>query len=99
MIEKWVFMNVRAHIFVSGFVQGVFFRSNTQERARRLGLKGWVRNLEDGRVEAVFEGEKEKVLEMIEWAKRGPELAKVENVEVEWEEYKGEFDDFEIRYD
>jgi acylphosphatase len=98
MIEKWVFMKARAHIFVSGFVQGVFFRSNTQERARQLGLKGWVRNLEDGRVEAVFEGEKEKVLKMIEWAERGPEFAKVENIEVNWEEYKGEFDDFEIRY-
>jgi len=90
---------VRVHLIISGFVQGVFFRSNTQEKAKEIGIFGWVRNLGDGRVEAVFEGEKERVEKIIGWAKRGPERARVENVEIKWEEYKGEFEDFEIRYD
>lgn len=89
----------RVHLIVSGFVQGVFFRSNTKEVAGKLGLTGWVRNLEDGRVEILAEGEKDKLDKLIEWAKKGPELARVENVEIKWEEYKGEFEDFEIRYD
>ena len=89
---------VRAQIFVSGKVQGIFFRDNTRKRAEELGVYGWVRNLPDGRVEAVFEGEKEKVEEMIEWAKKGPEFAKVNGIEVEWQEYKGEFKNFEIRH-
>jgi len=90
---------VRVHIFVSGRVQGVFFRSQTKEKARELGLTGWVRNSEDGRVEAVFEGEEEKVKEIVEWAKKGPALARVNGIEILWEDYKGEFDDFEKRYD
>jgi len=89
---------VRAHIFVSGVVQGVGFRWSMQRVARRLGVKGWVRNLPDGRVEAVLEGPRDRVEELIEWAKRGPSWAVVENVEVRWEEYGGEFADFEIRY-
>jgi acylphosphatase len=92
-------MKVRCHIFVSGKVQGVFFRQNTLERAKTLGLKGWVRNTQDGRVEAIFEGEKEKVEKILEWVKSGPPLARVENVEIRFEDFKGEFDDFEIRYD
>ncbi|MFQ6049499.1 MAG: acylphosphatase [Candidatus Paceibacterales bacterium] len=89
---------IRAHIFVSGKVQGVFFRENTQKKAQTLEITGWVRNLEDSRVEAVFEGEKEKVEKMVNWAKRGPLFARVNDLEVEWEEYKGEFEDFEIKY-
>ncbi len=89
---------VRAHIFVSGRVQGVFFRDGTQRQAKKLAIKGWVRNLSDGRVEAVFEGEKDKVEQIVNWAKKGPILAKVDDLEVEWQEYKEEFDDFEIRY-
>jgi acylphosphatase len=92
-------MKVRCHIFVSGKVQGVFFRQNTLEKAKTLGLKGWVRNTQDGRVEAIFEGEKEKVKKILEWVKSGPPLARVENVEIRFEDFKGEFDDFEIRYD
>ncbi len=91
-------MKVRAHVYVSGMVQGVFFRWHTREEAERLGVKGWVRNLPDGRVEAVFEGEKEAVKAIIEFCKRGPPAARVENVEVRWEPYKGEFKDFKIRY-
>ena len=89
-------MNLRAHIFVSGKVQGVFFRSNTRGKALELGLKGWVRNLEDGRVEAVFEGEKENVGRMMEWVRRGPEYARVEDIEIIPEEYKAEFNGFAI---
>ncbi len=89
---------VRAHIFVSGYVQGVFFRSSMKEVADKYGVKGWVRNLPDGRVEAVLEGPENAVNRVIEWARRGPPLADVEDVEVKWEEYKGEFEDFRIRY-
>jgi acylphosphatase len=90
--------NVRVHVFVSGLVQGVFFRQNAKRVADSLGLRGWVRNLSDGRVEAVIEGPEEKVAEMIEWLKRGPPLARVERVEVIREEYKGEYRDFKITY-
>ena len=75
-----------------------FFRQNTQTKARELGLKGWVKNLDDGRVEAIFEGEKEKIEKMIEWLKKGPTLAKVTNLKAEWQKYQAEFDGFEIRY-
>lgn len=75
-------MNVRAHVFVSGRVQGVFFRSETKCEAKRRGVTGWVRNLPDGRVEAVFEGEEKSVKELIEFCKRGPPGARVSNVEV-----------------
>jgi acylphosphatase len=89
---------VRAHVHISGKVQGVFFRAHTEEKAWKLGIKGWVRNLMDGRVEAIFEGEKEKVEEMIRWCNRGPPYSKVDKVDVEWEDYKGEFDSFGIRF-
>jgi len=88
----------RAHLYISGIVQGVGFRWSFVEVAERLGLKGWVRNLPDGRVEAVVEGPKDAIEKLIEWAHRGPPLAVVENVEVIWEEYKGEFDSMEIRW-
>jgi len=87
---------VRAHVYVSGRVQGVFFRWYTREEALRLGVKGWVRNLPDGRVEAVFEGEKEAVEQMIEFCRRGPPAARVEKVEVSWETPTGEFSTFKI---
>ncbi len=89
---------VRAHLRIYGIVQGVFFRSTMRDKAYELGVTGWVRNLPDGSVEAVIEGPEDKVKELIRWAHRGPPLARVEKVEVEWEEYKGEFKDFRIRY-
>ena len=70
---------------VRGRVQGVFFRAETERRARSLGLAGWVRNNPDGTVEAVFEGDRERVESMVDWSGRGPALAEVEGVEVEWE--------------
>lgn len=90
--------NRRAHVWVSGRVQGVFFRSHTQDAALRRGLKGWVRNLPDGRVEAVFEGDKERVEDMLNWCKSGSPLARVEHLEVREEEYRGDLLEFEIRY-
>jgi len=88
----------RVHVFISGKVQGVFFRAYTKQKADELGVKGWVRNLPDGRVEAVFEGEDHKVDQMVKWCWEGSPLSKVENVETKEEEYKGEFKNFEIRY-
>lgn len=88
----------RAHVLIKGRVQGVFFRAETSEEAQRLGLSGWVRNRWDGNVEAVFEGEKVAIEEMILWCYKGPSLAIVKEVEVKWEEYKGEFTSFSIRY-
>ena len=83
---------------MSGLVQGVFFRASTADKAKELSLLGWVRNLSDGRVEAVVEGPKEKIEEMIKWMEEGPAFAKVEKVEVHWENYKGNFNNFRIRY-
>jgi len=91
-------MKVRAHIFVSGMVQGVFFRSETRYEASGRNVTGWVRNLPDRGVEAVFEGEKDDVEKLIEFCKRGPPGARVTKVQVLWEDYTGEFKDFKIRY-
>ncbi len=91
-------MEARAHVVVSGTVQGVFFRARTVDRANQLGVKGWVRNTPEGKVEAVLEGDKGRVEAMIEFCRKGPEGAEVKDVEVDWEEYKGEFTGFEIRY-
>jgi acylphosphatase len=91
-------MKTRAHVFVSGRVQGVFFRSETKHKADRYDVKGWVRNLPDGRVEAVFEGEEEAVKALIEFCKRGPRGAMVTNVDLRWENLTGEFDAFKVRY-
>ena len=87
----------RAHVFVSGTVQGVYYRANTRDTARERGVDGWVRNLEDGRVEAVFEGDEESVEAMVEWCHTGSPRATVEGVEVEYEPPEGE-SGFEIPY-
>jgi len=91
-------MKTRAHIKVTGRVQGVYFRSTAREVAMEMGITGWVRNVPDGSVEIVAEGEKEKIEKFIKWCWKGPPLAIVENVEVKWEEYKNEFKSFEVRY-
>ena len=80
----------RAHVVVRGRVQGVFFRAETRNRAQLLGLAGWVRNNADGTVEAAFEGDPEKVESMLEWCRRGPAHAEVEDVEVAWEKPRDE---------
>lgn len=91
-------MKSQAHVYISGYVTGVFFRAHTQELAKRLGVSGWVRNLRDGRVEAVFEGDKKLVEEMLNFCHRGPPGARVTGVEARWGPHRGEFSGFEIRY-
>jgi acylphosphatase len=88
----------RAHVLVSGRVQGVWFRGTTCEEARALGLTGWVRNRRDGRVEAVFEGEERSVRRIVAWCHKGPPSARVESVEMDWQEPTGEFDRFTVTY-
>jgi len=89
---------VRARVIIEGRVQGVFFRHHTQELASKLSLKGWVRNRGDGTVEAVFEGDQDRVGQIIQWCHRGPSQAWVKKVDVVWEAYLGEFDDFSVAY-
>ncbi|MGD2186634.1 MAG: acylphosphatase [Desulfobacterales bacterium] len=89
---------VRAHAVISGRVQGVFFRAETQRAAERFGVFGWVRNRPDGTVEAVFEGEQQAVDAVLGWCKQGPNLAVVKNVEVNWQDYTGEFKSFDITF-
>ena len=86
----------RAQVVVRGSVQGVFFRVETRNRARSLGLAGWVRNEPDGSVAAAFEGGDEAVESMIEWCRRGPAGARVDDVEVTWVDPEGE-EGFSIR--
>ena len=81
----------RAHVVVSGRVQGVWFRGSAQAEARARGVTGWIRNRADGAVEAVLEGEEAAVAEVVRWCRRGPPGARVEGVEVEWLPDKGEF--------
>lgn len=87
----------RLHIFVSGIVQGVFFRAHTEKWARELELTGWVRNLQDGRVEIVAEGNEEKLKKLLELVRKGPSAAKVTGIETQWESALGEFEFFRIR--
>lgn len=88
----------RVHAYISGRVQGVFFRAATQRAAMDFNLTGWVRNIADGRVEAVFEGEDENVDKMLAWCHEGPPAARVEKVLTQEEPYTGEFKDFNVKY-
>ncbi len=90
--------NLRAHLYIEGVVQGVFYRAFVMELALKSGLKGWVKNLPDGRVEAVFEGKEKEVEKAIAECYKGPPGAHVTNIDVARESYKGESRDFEIRY-
>ncbi|MFB6353266.1 MAG: acylphosphatase [Halobacteriales archaeon] len=87
---------VRAHVHISGRVQGVFFRATTQETAREHGVDGWVRNLDDGRVEAVFEGAEAAVDAMVDFCHEGSQAASVTDVDVDWEDPRG-LSGFEVR--
>ncbi|MBN2395751.1 MAG: acylphosphatase [Candidatus Atribacteria bacterium] len=87
---------VRAILKLSGRVQGVAFRYYARNKANQLGITGWIRNLDNGDVEAVFEGKNSLVLQMITWCKRGPSLAHVENIDIDWQTYTGEFNQFNI---
>ena len=102
MIRVWkgdgLVDEARARVIFRGRVQGVFFRANTESRARDLGLKGWVKNLPDGSVESVFEGAREAIEEAIEWCKTSQPHGKVTDADIAWEDYKGEFSSFQVRY-
>ena len=87
----------RAHVRVSGQVQGVFFRDSTRKKARDLGLTGYVTNTPDGDVEAVFEGPSDGVREMVRWCEQGPTYASVENVEADYGRAEGDLKGFEVR--
>jgi len=89
---------IRAEVIVHGRVQGVFFRQSTVEMARAIGLTGQVRNCPDGLVAVIFEGEGDKVKQAVEWCHHGPPTARVSNLEVDWQDYRGEFENFKIGY-
>lgn len=89
---------VRVRLRIYGIVQGVYFRANMRRVAKALGVTGWVRNVPDGSVEAVAEGRRDAVEELVKWSLRGPPAAVVEKVVVEFEPYKGEFKEFTVRY-
>ena len=88
---------VRAHVFVTGKVQGVYYRATTRDTAQKHDIDGWVRNLDDGRVEAVFEGPEEKIESMVEWCETGSPRARVDDVDVEYEDPDG-IEGFEVQY-
>jgi len=91
-------MTVRAQVRITGRVQGVFYRQSTVEMARPLGISGWVRNLPDGSVEALFEGERETVERAVAWCRQGPPRARVEEVSVTWLDGPAEWTEFATRY-
>jgi acylphosphatase len=89
---------IRAHVLVFGKVQGVYFRQNTRVVASRHGVSGWIRNMKDGRVEIVLEGNEKDVGLVVEWCFTGPPNARVYDVDVNYEKYTGEFQDFTVAY-
>ena len=91
-------MKSRAHLYISGKVQGVYYRAFTQEVAISLGLAGWVRNLHDGRVEAVFEGEKSLIQKAVEKCRQGPPYSNVSDIDISWDEKPEGIIDFNIKY-
>jgi acylphosphatase len=91
-------MKINIHVVISGRVQGVWFRASTKQKADQLGLKGWVKNTSDGKVEAVFEGEESIVKEMIKWCHQGPPLGYVQNVEIKNQTVTNGYDDFSVKY-
>ncbi len=91
-------LKVRAHVMVRGKVQGVYFRYETRDQAIALGVNGWVRNRPDGSVEAVFEGDRDKVEKLIKWCRQGPPMASVSDVQIRWEDYSDEFSSFKIEF-
>jgi acylphosphatase len=89
---------IRVHLHISGKVQGVYFRHNTRVVASRHNVTGWVRNLEDGRLEVVLEGDEVDVGDVIKWCRIGPPEAKVEHVNIQYENYTGEFNEFKVNF-
>ncbi|MDX1520325.1 MAG: acylphosphatase [Anaerolineae bacterium] len=90
--------HIRAHVFISGRVQAVSFRWYTLQMAQELGLTGWVRNLMDGRVEAIFEGEETAVRQAVAWCHHGEPPARVDDVTVDFNQASGEFKSFRVTF-
>ncbi|MBI5406923.1 MAG: acylphosphatase [Nitrospirae bacterium] len=90
-------MKTRVHLYISGRVQGVFFRDSARQTAHSAGVTGFVKNLRDSRVEVVAEGEDEAIKKLVQWCHSGPPAANVESVEIHYEPYNGEFFIFEVR--
>jgi len=88
----------RIRLFVTGKVQGVFFRQTLKVMAKKNDVFGWVKNLEDGRVESVLEGDEDKVNRLVEWAHRGPANARVEDIDILNEKFTNEFSTFDVLY-
>jgi acylphosphatase len=91
-------MKTKKHLIISGRVQGVWFRASTKQKANQLGLTGWVQNTDNGKVEAVIEGEEISIKEMIKWCQHGPSMARVEKVEIKDEKTTDSYTDFSIKY-
>ncbi len=91
-------MKVRAHVIISGRVQGVYYRSSMKDEALALGVCGWVKNRPDGSVEGVLEGGREQVEKLIEWCRQGPPMAEVTDVVADWSDFTGEFTGFKIAF-
>ena len=92
-------MTKRVHVWVAGRVQGVFYRASAREKAVGLGLTGWVRNLPDGRVEILAEGNPQRIAEFLDWCRTGPPQARVEECRVVEEVPRGDFRKFDVRRD
>ena len=90
-------MNIRASVRIRGKVQGVSYRYYTAMTARSLGVNGWVRNLPNGDVEALFEGTRDELNNMVDWCRSGPPAARVDEVNVDWQDSLNEFSEFSIR--
>ncbi len=88
----------RLHVVIEGRVQGVFFRAATRDEARARGLGGWVRNLPDGRVEALFEGDKAALNDMLIWCRKGPPYSYVAKLDIDWQAFQGDLTDFRVVY-
>jgi acylphosphatase len=91
-------MNKRIVLKIFGLVQGVFFRQSAEKKALMFGLSGFVQNEKDGAVKVIAEGNEKNLKKFIDWCKKGPFFARVENVKVNWEKFRNEFNKFQIKY-
>ncbi|MFA5906931.1 MAG: acylphosphatase [Desulfobacula sp.] len=98
IMRKMMTQKIQIRLRIRGRVQGVFFRAKTKQEADRIGIKGWVRNLPDRSVEAILQGDPEKVTRMTDWCKKGPPLSRVDHVDTEADTILSDFETFDILY-
>ncbi len=91
-------MKKKVYVIISGKVQGVWFRAHTKNKAKELGINGWVKNTDDGKVEAIFEGDENNIYKILEWCSKGPLDASVSKIEIFNKKYSKEYNDFSIKY-